>query len=497
MPNVLLITSDQHHFSGLGCVNPKLETPNLDRLAASGVRCERAYCNSPVCSPSRATLITGQYPSWHGCWTIGTKLAEDVPTVGDVFRESGYFTALLGKAHFQPLRSESDQTSLETPELFRDREFWRRFTGPWYGFENVQVNRNHGDEFWAGQHYGLWLEEKGCADWEKYFCGGGSPKESLSPRYGAWDLPEELHYGQFVAEKTIAAMARAQSEDRPFFAWASFADPHPPYVVPEPWASMYDPDELEPGALFPGEHEKNPPHFAKTQENRPDFSAWQESGYANHGFHSHLLADGAARKNLALYYGMISLMDAQIGMILDAVPENTLVVFTTDHGHFLGQHGLWHKGAFHYEDLLRVPFLAAWPGKIPEGRTTEALTSLIDLPTTFLSACGLRVPGQMQGVDQLPVWTGDVERVREWHLTEFRHQPTKLSLRTLVTQRYKLTLYRGADYGELFDLETDPNEKNNLWAEPGAKETRAALLLRLAQAELEREPTRFARIAGA
>jgi arylsulfatase A-like enzyme len=501
-PNVLLITSDQHHFSCLGSVNAKLQTPALDRLAAEGMRFERAYCNNPVCSPSRSTMITGQYPSWHGCWTIGVKLGEDVPTVGDVFRENGYFTALLGKAHFQPLRSEENQVSLETPDKFRDLAFWRGFTGPWYGFDWVQLNRNHGDEAWAGQHYGLWLEEKGCTSWEDYFAGGGSPKEKLKKRQGAWDLPEELHYSVFVADKTIEAIHKAQADDKPFFAWASFADPHPPYVVPEPWASLYDPNDMTPGSLTPGEHTHNPPHFGETQKTSPDFSHWQESGYGNHGFHSHLTPEEQQKKDLAIYYGMISLMDREIGRILDeldkrGLAEDTLVVFSTDHGHFLGQHGLWYKGAFHYEDLLRLPFLARWPGKIPAGEVSSALQALIDLPETFLDACQIPIPGQMQGVSQLPVWTGAQESARDSVITEFRHQPTKLHLRTFITERYKLTLYRSETFGELFDLQDDPSELHNRFADPSYATVKAQLMEQWLQAEISREPTRFPRIAGA
>jgi arylsulfatase A-like enzyme len=128
--NVLLITSDQQHWDTLGATNPRIRTPALDRLASEGTRFERAYCNNPVCSPSRATIITGLYPSWHGCWTIGVKLAEDVPTVGDIFRDHGYATALIGKAHFQPLASRPEQESLECQPILRDLNFWRGFHGP-------------------------------------------------------------------------------------------------------------------------------------------------------------------------------------------------------------------------------------------------------------------------------------------------------------------------------------------------------------------------------
>jgi uncharacterized sulfatase len=259
---------------------------------------------------------------------------------------------------------------------------------------------------------------------------------------------------------------------------------------------------MTPGTLTPGEHTHNPPHFGETQKASPDFSHWQESGYGNHGFHSHLTPEEQQKKDLAIYYGMISLMDREIGRILDeldrrGLAEDTLVVFSTDHGHFLGQHGLWYKGAFHYEDLLRLPFLARWPGKIPAGEVSTALQALIDLPETFLEACQIPIPGQMQGVSQLPVWTGAQESARDSVITEFRHQPTKLHLRTFITERYKLTLYRSETFGELFDLQDDPSELHNRFADPSYATVKAQLMEQWLQAEISREPTRFPRIAGA
>ena len=199
---------------------------------------------------------------------------------------------------------------------------------------------------------------------------------------------------------------------------------------------------------------------------------------------------------------MVSFMDHHIGRILEAldrlgVAENTLVVFTTDHGHYLGQHGLWAKGAFHYEDLLRLPMLARWPGRIPAGVTSSALQSLVDYAPTFLSAAGVEVPGLMQGRNQLDVWCGKTEPVRDHVIIENRHQPTAVHLRTFVNERYKLTVYRGHDYGELFDLDSDPEERRNLWDNPECADLKSHLLLRFVQAELEREPTRNRRIAHA
>ncbi|GAB4458875.1 MAG: alkaline phosphatase family protein [Armatimonadaceae bacterium] len=511
-PNILLITSDQHHWSALsadGAVNPKIQTPHLDRLCREGMRFERAYCNNPVCSPSRSTIITGQYPSWHGCWTIGVKLAEDVPTVGDVLQKQGYATTLIGKAHFQPLASTEEQTSLECQPILRDLDFWRGFHGPWYGFERVEVARNHADEAHAGQHYGIWMEENGLENWRDYFdeYDMATGKQISKGREHSWDLPEEFHYSVWTAERTIAAIEEAHREDKPFFVWSSFHDPHPPYLVSEPWASMYDPAEMEIGfpldpPLLPGELDSMPPQFAETQKEKPDFSPWRETPHGNHGLGRHPVDPAKMRQNIAVYYGMVSLMDREIGRILDkldelGLAEDTLIVFTTDHGHFLGQHGLTAKGAFHYEDLLRLPFLVRWTGKVPGGEVSSSLQALIDLPETFLAAAGVPIPGQMQGVNQLPVWTGEAEAVRDSVITEFRHQPTKVHLRTFITDRYKLTLYRDQPYGELFDLHDDPEERHNRFDDPAFAAIKADLMHRFLNAEMQREPMRFPRIAGA
>ncbi len=265
---------------------------------------------------------------------------------------------------------------------------------------------------------------------------------------------------------------------------------------------MYDPADMEPGTLEPGELDAMPPQFAKTQEERPDFSQWQETPFGNHGFQSHLIDEAKLRKNMAIYYGMVSFMDEQIGRILDRLDElgiadNTIIVFTTDHGHFLGQHGLIAKGAFHYEDLLRLPFLVRWPDQIPAGNSSDALQGLVDLAPTFLSAAGIPVPGLMQGVNQLPVWQGEAEKARDHVLVEFRHQPSALHLRTYIDERYKLTVYRNHEYGELFDLVDDPSEQHNRWDDAAYAEIKCRLFQRFLNAELEREPTRFARIAGA
>ncbi len=508
--NILLITSDQQHWDTIGKTNPRIQTPALDRLCDEGTRFNRAYCSSPVCSPSRATLITGLYPSHHHCWTIGVKLPEDVPTVGDAFQENGYESILVGKAHFQPLSSQPGSESIECQPILRDLDFWQGFHGPWYGFNHVETGRMHGHESHAGQHYAIWMKEKGLEDWQDYFIQypSTSDEKYRGPEFSGatttWDLPDEYHHSTWIGERSVANIEECVAEDKPFFLWASFFDPHPPYIIHEPWASMYDPANMTPGAFVDGEFDNMPPAHRKTRETKPDYSEFNEAGgHALHGYSSHRHEYEPLQQKMACYYGMTSLMDREIGRILDSldrlgIADNTLVVFTSDHGHFLGQHGLIAKGAFHYEDMVKVPMIARWPGHIPANVESDSLQSLIDYAPTFLAAADIDVPGLMQGRNQLDVWSGNTTAVpRRNVLVENRHNPSTVHLKTYVDARYKLTVYRGREYGELFDLQEDPDEVSNKWDDPTYAQVKSELLLNLVQSELAEEPTRMPRIAGA
>jgi len=499
-PNILLITSDQQHWHTLGCMNPEVKTPNLDRLAREGTTFTQAFCANPTCTPCRSSIITGKYPSQHGAWSLGTKLPESEHTVGEDLMEAGYTTALVGKAHFQPLATTDEFSSLEAYPVMQDLEFWKTFHGPFYGFGHVELARNHTDEAHIGQHYALWLEEKGCRNWRDYFQPptGNNPSQKRK-----WLIPEQYHYDVWIAERTNALLRQYKQENQSFFVWASFFDPHPPYLVPEPWDTMYDPEALTVPSVVEGEHDNNPPHFQLTQQENPDFSAWQEpGGNAMHGFHSHLHERAELARDIAVYYGMTSLMDKYIGRILGTLDElglseDTLVVFTTDHGHFYGHHGLIAKGPFHYNDLIKVPFIARMPGTIPDGRLSDAMLSLVDLAPTFLSIAGIGVPRTMTGRDQKEVLFGRKEQVRDHVIVENHHQPTAIHLKTYVDRRYKITVYYNRDYGELFDLDEDPHELHNLWNSPAHAALKSRLLLKFLHAEMGKEPVWMPRMAGA
>ena len=518
-PNLLLITSDQQHYLTLGVLSPQIKTPNLDRLAGMGVRFDRAYCPNPTCTPTRASLLTGMWPSVHGASTLGTKLDESTPTLGAFLHDAGYRTGLIGKAHFQPLKSTPECESVESYPTLRDLDYWRAFNDkhtPWYGFDHVELTRNHTDEGHAGQHYGIWLEEKGVMNWRDYFHvgnddvqvtptdGSKAPPKSQAMGPGgrepmAWQLPAELHYTTWTAERTNAFIEEAG--DGPWFLWSSYHDPHPPYAVPEPYASMYDPADMDwlIGEFTPGEFDDMSPIYQITRDPSLDRKQYNPDGLGSHGvaLQPHLGRD-RLRRIAAVYCGMITFIDEQIGKTLDLLEttgrlDRTLIVFSTDHGHFLGQHGLLEKGPFHYEDVIRVPMIAAGPG-VSRGELNMTPQTLVDLPSTFAAAATGSVPRWMQGVDQAHAWRhgGGRERV----IVENHHNGAAVHLRTLVTRTHKLTVWRDRPgWGELFDLENDPGELVNLYHKDLA--LRATMLEQLAMAELEREWTPQVRVSDA
>ncbi|MEK6646022.1 MAG: sulfatase-like hydrolase/transferase [Candidatus Firestonebacteria bacterium] len=507
-PNILLITSDQQHWNTLGYFNKQIKTPNLDNLAKQGTIFTRAYCPNPTCTPARASIITGKYPSQHGAWTLGTKLPETEHTVGEDFSKAGYRTALIGKAHFQPAASTKEFTSLESYPILQNLKFWKKFNGPFYGFENVELARNHTDEALVGQHYAIWMEEKGCKNWKDYF---QTPTGNNDKQKHKWLIPEKYHYNTWIAERTNTLLEKYHKNNENFFLWASFFDPHPKYLVPEPWDTMYSPEKITVPHITPGEHKNNPPHFKLTQKKNPEgtfdvdnpnFSQWKESGYSIHGFYPHLHSEKELAKDISVYYAMISLMDKYIGRILNkldklGLAENTVVVFTTDHGHFFGQHGFIHKGPFHYEDMIKIPFIVRYPEKVSAKKESLALQSLVDLAPTFLSICKIDIPGSMTGINQKDVWFGKRDKIRDHIIVENHHEPTSIHLKTYVNDRYKITVYYNQNYGEIFDLKKDPQEINNLWNKKEFAELKADLITKLLFAEIGKEPMWMPRIAGA
>ncbi|MPQ44690.1 sulfatase family protein [Clostridium tarantellae] len=498
--NVLLITSDQQHWNTLGFFNPEIKTPNLDRLIKEGTTFSRAYCPNPTCTPTRCSLITGLYPSQHGGWSLGTKMPEETLTIGDILMKKGYRTGLVGKAHFQHNLQNEKYSSLEAMPIIHDLDFWKTFQDVFYGFDHIELTRNHTVEFLVGQHYAIWMEEKGFNNWKDYYQPPIGTLDPSSKRI--WEIPEEFHYNTWISERSNKLLEEYKNKNENFFLWSSFFDPHPPYFVPEPWASMYDPNDITLPHHLNDEHEKTSPLLKLTQEIDPDYSKYYEPKDKNwlHGCHSHIHNKEDLKKDIAIYYGMISMMDNYIGKILDKLDElkltdNTIIVFTSDHGHFFGQHNLIAKGPFHYEDMIKVPLIVKEKGVVPESIVNESLQSLVDFTPTILSKLGFEIPRTMAGKDQSKVWNNEKKSVRNYIMVENQHTENTVNLRTLVNERYKLTVYYNKTHGELYDLKNDPLEFNNLWNNSEYAELKSKLLLDFMWAEMDKVPLWMPRVS--
>jgi uncharacterized sulfatase len=504
--NFLLITSDQQRWDCLGKLNPLVPTPNLDRLADDGLLFTDAYCPSATCTPSRASLLTSQLPSRHGAYNIGTTLDPAARGISHWFGEHGYDTALIGKAHFQPCHNLP--SSLESEPRVFDWEYFRNWTGPYYGFQHAELCIGHTTEKKAGgMHFGLWLRDQGV-DLAKYFNYG-----QFDPFFGhgRWELPEAFHNSKWIADRSIDYIRRRTEAGRPFLLWASFQDPHAPCWVPAPWDTRVNPDAIPLPRVFPRDAEGKPPFYAPCKGDGgyldPDYDAdrstsWNHTFGIPHSVFDVFTEPRTVRHVTALYYGMIALMDHHIGRMIDhlqrtGIYDRTVIVFASDHGDYLGHHRLWNKGLHAYDDIQKVPFIARVPGCRGRGRTSTALQNLMDIAPTFGSLAGLPPNRAFEGVDQTRVWTGEADAAQDWTLCEYRPNDMDFMQRTLVTDEYKLVVYMKKEYGELYHRRSDPNQQNNLWDKPEAQTIKGRLLLKLASADMERERTRQPRVAGA
>lgn len=483
-PNFLLITSDQQRWDSVGWQNPDVRTPHLSRLAERGIVYDRAYTASPVCTPSRCSMLTGHYPSRHGAYTIGCSLPEDYPTLPGRLTGAGYFTSLCGKGHFSSCCTEGMFES--APNIY-DTDFFRGWSGPFYGFEHAQLVIDHGDRREvAGMHYGAWLEDQGVRIGDYFGLNGYND-------FGVWNLPEDLHYSKWTADRTIDAIERSRGADKPFFIWSSFQDPHNPCFVPEPWASLHREKDIADPIWHPEEFEGKPPFYRSAVEDGNLHAEPMLRGPKDWACMGNFRLSGDAyRRHVRLYRGMVSLMDHHIGRIIGHLERtgqlaNTVIVFTSDHGDYFGHHGLWWKWLFAYEDAHRVPFLVYDPACRTPGGRSDALQSLVDIPLTFTRRAGLEPPPGMQGVDQSAAWTSASEALRDHVIVEFRPTEGPFMQKTLVCDEWKLVQYSPVEYGELYNLRDDPDQLVNLWDKPDHLGMRCALQGRLLRAEMQEE----------
>ncbi len=424
-PNVLWIVADDlapYTVGTYGCT--RVKTPNIDRLAAEGLRFDRAYCNSPVCTASRAAFITGRYPRSVGVTLLKTPLPENEPTLATLLKRAGYDTAAVGKMHFNSALRHGFDLRLDLAE----HQAYLKEKGkkplpdgvavqpPWRPFKDPAR---------------VWLN-------------------SACRPFGAVD---EDMAGTFFARR--AAEYLGERRGRPFFLMVSFYEPHSPFHFPVEYRGRHRPEEYPVPRVGPEDDWQIPAIFRD-------------------------LSDGEKQGIIAAYHTSVEFLDKNVGLVLDALKEtghdrDTIVVFIGDHGYMLGQHGRFEKHCC-YEPAVRAPLIVRWPGHVKPGRTAE-LTEFIDIVPTLLEACGRPVPEAVQGKSLTGVLSGAKAAHREYVVSEYSENEEAM----IRTERWKLIYGTGKRQREdgyttgkplpgrtvlLYDETNDPDEMTNLAKKP-------------------------------
>ena len=509
-PNFLVFVTDQQRADHLGCyANPVVKTPHIDGLAARGWRFDKAYVANPVCMPNRGSMMTGRMPSVHGGRGNGVPLPLESVTFADVLAECGYHTALIGKSHLQNMEdrpallppAETEPGALSCaryPEARRDtaaasrylqelRSSWanplHRLELPYYGFQDVVLCNQHGDECFGDYLRWLALTHPEMTD------RLGRQHATRDPAYvapQAWrtQLTEYQYPTHFIAQQT-SEWLRAHHRTRPgqpFALVCSFPDPHHPWTPPGKYWDMYDPKEIE------------PPRAVSVQAKESPLVQWlrheRQAGQANlEGPRLFAATPREIREIIALTYGMISNIDDRIGMVLQTLrdcgaDENTVVIFTSDHGDLMGDHGVMLKGPLHYQGLIRVPLIWREAGAIAgaPAAVRNDLVSSIDLSASILRRANILAPNGGQGKALFDAKGAPQASGRRAVLIEENQQraylgfDTPVRVRTLVTDTHRLSVFQEGAWGELYDLREDPLETRNLWQSAPAQSLRCELL---------------------
>lgn len=463
-PNILMILADQLSCEMLGCYgNHIVRTPNLDWLAQNGVLHTNNYVQGAVCMPSRASIFTGTYPSICGVRMNGIPLDENKTTIADCFYNAGYRTFAAGKLHFTPQCNSND------PDVsgYRCECQCRK---NYFGFEEFLLS----DDNRVGP-YAQWIKK----NYPQYYDAIVDFDVTAKPINGVPDCyigeyPAEIHQSNWVADRTIDFLKNIGDEN--FFVVCSFSDPHHPFNPPEPYASMYD------DADFPVNKscEEETAGFPKTITD-----VLARNGVANYG-----PVQWRSVKSKA--YGMVTLMDDAIGRVLDELREsglmdNTVILFTSDHGEMLGGHNLLYKMDMHYDELINTPLLWHFPQNFRAGTQVNCLTQSLDLMPTLLDLADLRCPPNVQGCSMKDVLLGKSDRIHDYVMTEqvLDFPGPVVNVHTVVTENYKYTYRTDGDIGQLFDRKNDPDELHNLWDEENCREIRMNMSEKLLRALME------------
>ena len=442
-PNFLIIMSDQHSAAWSGAYgHPFLHTPAIDRLAAEGTTFNNAYCNSPICAPSRASFMTGRLVSEIAAWDNGTPFGSDQPTWAHALNSIGHETTLCGKMHF---------------------------IGPdqMHGFQRRLLSDVHG----SGR-------ARLIANWESPDTSRAAMDRSAFDESGPGDYVYQ-QYDDEVANRSAAYLAEPERHDQPWALSASFITPHNPLIVRQQYWDRYFPEHADqPG--IPADKDSLHPHNQRMGD-------W---------FDFHDIDPEKTGRARAGYYGLVTFCDERIGQILDALDasgqsENTLVVYVSDHGELNGEHGLWNKQSF-YEHSSHIPMIVRWPGHIAAGRRIDQITSLVDLSATILDIAGADPIDRVDGVSLRPVLAGAADSIHDHVFSGLENRGKETSSEHKVRNfdlvwdgRYKLVVSQLEDGTKLFDLENDPLENENIAADEPEVVSRLRAVL---ETELARAP---------
>lgn len=450
-PNVLWICTDQQRYDTIAALgNSLISTPNIDGLVRDGVTFTQAYCQSPVCTPSRASFLTGRYPRTTRCRQNGQSIPADERLVSRLFADAGYRCGLAGKLH---LASCSDG---KVEERIDD------------GYEHFAWS-HHPQPDWAENAYTQWLARRGKS-WDELYSAPGSP-------YVKPGVPAEFHQTTWCADEAIQFIR--SERDAPWFFSFNCFDPHHPFDPPAEYLSRYAPESMPLPKRRSGELQSKP-LFQQLD------SIWAHNSPGE--FHTAEMTDDDRRQVCAAYYAMCELIDDQVGRMLSALDEtgqreNTIVIFMSDHGEMLGDHGIYFKGPHFYDEAVRVPLIFSWPGQFLANRRIDGLTELIDIAPTLLDLAGLDMPQRIQGrslrgfLDGQRASDAGRPHVFSEYYNSWTHSNAYGSM--LRTKEQKIVVYHGTDdVGELYDLRNDPDEFENLWAAPAAASRKLDMMKR-------------------
>ncbi len=421
-PNVLFIMGDQHRWDCLGVAgNPDVKTPHLDSIAADGIHYPNTYCSYPVCTPARYSLLSGLPVHRHCGWTNHCTPCEGTPMYPDFLRENGYRTKAVGKMHFTP-------TYLDL------------------GFNELLLAEQNGPGRWDDDYH-RYLKEKGLTDindledQERNY--RGEARDNYWETFGALvsNLPEEHHSTTWIGDRAVEEIENWKGGGN--LLKVSFIKPHHPFDPPKPWDEMYDPEKM---TVPPGWTDQPLPR-----------DSTRSKGY----FPNDTLTLDALKRCIAYYYATISQIDHHIGRMVNLLKEkglyeNTLIVYTSDHGEYLGFHHLLLKGNYMYEPVVKIPLVLKLPNSDRRGEKSEQRVSNIDLAPTILEACGLKPPPEMKGFN--------LRTDTDGHDKIFVEQgPYDVMVRD---NRYKLIQTEQKNRVDMFyDLQEDPLEMTNLYSE--------------------------------